>query len=346
MGKTKKQIASLGLALALSVTSVVTANPVSVSAPTKSSGTVKSVTVSNLPAKTLTLAKGKSKALNVKVSVTKKASTAIKAASSNKKVATVKVKGSKVTVTAKKKAGTAKVTITSKANKKKKVTIAVTVGTPVTKVKLNKTKASLTVGKSLTLKATVTPKKPSNKNIVWTTSNKKVATVSAKGVVKAVKKGTATITATAADGSGKKATCKVTVKAAESAAPGIGIADVSILGAKEITVTLTGAQALSAENFVIKTKAKTYGTFNHALGIESVTTLDSVNYVIDFDKNSRIYESYTVQVSVPALKGTNVFEKQYLKNVNLSRTLDDSSSWTLNEYGKRPVMTQRSAISN
>lgn len=58
-------------------------------------------------------------------------------------------------------------------------------------VKLNKTKLTLDEGKSYTLKLTGTTKKPK-----WTTSNKKVATVSSSGVVKGIAPGTATITAT------------------------------------------------------------------------------------------------------------------------------------------------------
>lgn len=73
-----------------------------------------------------------------------------------------------------------------------------------TKVKLNKTKATVYVGKSTQLKVTGTKKK-----VTWKSSNKKIATVTSKGKVTAKKKGTATITATV---SGKKYTCKVTVK--------------------------------------------------------------------------------------------------------------------------------------
>ena len=78
-------------------------------------------------------------------------------------------------------------------------------------VKLNKTKATLVVGGKLTLKATVTPSKATPR-FTWTSSNKKVATVSKNGVVKALKKGTATITVKTSNG--KKATCKITVPAA------------------------------------------------------------------------------------------------------------------------------------
>lgn len=71
-------------------------------------------------------------------------------------------------------------------------------------VKLNTTKKTLEVGKSVTLKVTGTSKKAK-----WSTSNKKVATVTQKGKVTAKSSGTATITAKI---SNKKLTCKITVK--------------------------------------------------------------------------------------------------------------------------------------
>lgn len=80
-----------------------------------------------------------------------------------------------------------------------------------TKIKLNKTKAAVKKGKTLQLKATVTPADASKAGVTWTSSNKKIATVSSKGKVKGKKYGKVTITATAKDGSGVKATCKLTV---------------------------------------------------------------------------------------------------------------------------------------
>lgn len=115
-------------------------------------GKVTKVAVSNLPAKQLTLKKGKTFTLKPKVTVTGKISKKVTYKTSNKKVVAVNAKGK---ITAKKK-GTAKIYVISKADKKKKCTITVTVGTPVTKVKLNKTKSTMTVGKKQTLKATVT----------------------------------------------------------------------------------------------------------------------------------------------------------------------------------------------
>lgn len=81
----------------------------------------------------------------------------------------------------------------------------------VKKVTLNKKSITLQVGNSMRLKATLSPKKTTQKTLIWSTSNKKIAKVSQKGTVKAVKKGTATITVKV-KGTNKKAKCKITVK--------------------------------------------------------------------------------------------------------------------------------------
>lgn len=47
----------------------------------------------------------------------------------------------------------------------------------VASVKLNKNKVSLVVGKKTTLSTEVTPSNATNKTVIWTSSNKKVATV-------------------------------------------------------------------------------------------------------------------------------------------------------------------------
>lgn len=84
---------------------------------------------------------------------------------------------------------------------------------PAVKVELDKAELSGTVGEKADLKAAVTAKdttKDCTDNIVWTSSDEKVAAV-ANGVVTFVGEGTAEITATAGEAS---AVCKVTVKAA------------------------------------------------------------------------------------------------------------------------------------
>ena len=105
------------------------------------------------------------------------------------------------------KAGTATITCTSASTgTKAKCKVTVVDGG----VKLNKTKATIEKGKTVTLTATVTPSTLSDKSVTWKSSNKKVATVSSKGKVKGVKAGTATITCTS-KATGLSATCEVTV---------------------------------------------------------------------------------------------------------------------------------------
>ena len=268
-------------------------------------GKVTKVAVSNLPAKQLTLKKGKTFTLKPKVTVTGKISKKVTYKTSNKKVVTVNAKGK---ITAKKK-GTAKIYVISKADKKKKCTITVTVGTPVTKVKLNKTKSTMTVGKKQTLKATVTPKKASSKAVVWKSSNKKVATVTSKGVVKAKKAGTVTITATAKDGSGKKAACKITVKKKttvkpadpEPTAPTV-IKSLTILGNADIQVVLSAKQALKASDFTVSSKVNGYGKYVRKCVLDSVTTTDQITYRIHLNRQDVLFNSNMVQVSVSKLK--------------------------------------------
>ena len=72
------------------------------------------------------------------------------------------------------------------------------------KVKLNKTKATIYVGKTVTLKL-----KNNKAKVKWSSSNKKIATVSKKGKVKGKRAGKATITAKVGK---KKYKCKITVK--------------------------------------------------------------------------------------------------------------------------------------
>ncbi len=113
--------------------------------------------------------------------------------SSNTKVAKVSSSGK---ITALKK-GTAKITVR---NNGASATFKVTVKNP----KLNSSSKTLKKGKSFTLKITGKVGKAK-----FVSSNKKVATVSAKGVVKAKNKGKSTITVTT---NGVKLRCKIIVK--------------------------------------------------------------------------------------------------------------------------------------
>ena len=79
----------------------------------------------------------------------------------------------------------------------------------VSKITLSGISKKVAAGKKITLKASVYPENADNKALIWTSSNRKVATVDSNGVVKFAKKSggkKVTITAQAADGSGVLAT--------------------------------------------------------------------------------------------------------------------------------------------
>ena len=82
----------------------------------------------------------------------------------------------------------------------------------VTGVTLDKSTAKLTEkGQTVELTATVAPENATNKNVIFETSDEKVATVDGNGKVSAVANGKATITVTTEDGE-KTAACEVTVE--------------------------------------------------------------------------------------------------------------------------------------
>lgn len=127
--------------------------------------------------------------------------------SSRPKVVTVNKKTGKLTA---KKTGMAYITVKMKSGIQKRIRVKVQKAVVKTKkLTLNKTKLTLKKGKRFRLQVTRTPVTATDK-ITYSSSNSKVAKVSAKGRITARKKGTAVITVKSA--SGKKVRCRVTVK--------------------------------------------------------------------------------------------------------------------------------------
>lgn len=210
---------------------------------------VKKVIVANVHGKKITIGKGKKLKLVTTVVRTKgsKVSKKVSFNSSNQSVVSVSKKG---VITARK-LGKAKISICSKANPKKKVTIKVIVAKKSVAVKKISLKKKLTLYLSeaddsededeeedviddsdddedeededdeyedeeeeefsYSLKAKVSPSNASNQTLTWTSSNKKVVTVDKYGNITVVNAGKAVVTVKATDGSKKKAKCNVTV---------------------------------------------------------------------------------------------------------------------------------------
>ncbi|MBR1741584.1 MAG: Ig-like domain-containing protein [Lachnospiraceae bacterium] len=214
--KTQKfPMLSVCLTAALVFGSLGGANSKDAAAKAKQDKNVKQVKVTNLSGKKLTLAKGKSFTLKVKVvAKKKKVSQKVTFKSSNQKIVSVSASG---VIKAKKK-GTANVTVTSKADSSKTFQIKVTVteSVLVSKIELNQTSLSLDLSdEDYQLTATVYPSKASKKTVKWSSSDSEVASVSSTGLVTPEDEGEAVITAAATDGSGVIATCTVKVSVSE-----------------------------------------------------------------------------------------------------------------------------------
>lgn len=198
--KSVKKAVTLMLALLLAVGGIL-AVPSDVQAATKP-------TKITLSASKTTLTIGKTTTLKVKAVTPKKASKSVSFKSSNTKIASVNSKG----VISAKKAGKATITVTSKLNKKVTAKCVVTVKTPTPKSIVVTNAVSNTVsvkkGKTLTLKATVTPTGAKVSGYTYSSSKKSVATVSSKGKITAKKAGKAVITIKA---KGTKLSKKITV---------------------------------------------------------------------------------------------------------------------------------------
>ena len=156
-----------------------------------------SLTVNTGATATLTATVGPSNANNKNVKWT----------TSNKSVATVTSDGKVKAI----KKGTATITATARDGSGKKATCKVAVIRMVTKIMLKAPKRQLKIKDTEKIIVTVSPGNAYDKRVEWTTSDKKIATVDANGLVRGIKAGTVTITATAKDGSGTKASCTILV---------------------------------------------------------------------------------------------------------------------------------------
>ena len=111
------------------------------------------------------------------------------------------------------KGGNATVTISSAQENPavKPAVVKVSVDEAVSSIKLDSEETRVAKGQTCTLKATVGPESATNKDVEWISSNPKIASVSAAGIVSGKATGNVVITCKAKDGSGVETSAKVTV---------------------------------------------------------------------------------------------------------------------------------------
>ena len=174
--------------------------------------------------------------------------------SSNESVAEVTENGLVTAIAS----GTATISVTAKDGSGKSASCSVTVIKLVDSIGFDKTSLVLYNDETATITATVLSETANNRNLMWSSSNTSVATVSSSGVVTGVSRGTAIITATAQDGSGISQTCEVEVK---QYVTGITLDKTSLTLTKGKTVTLTPTISPSNAN----DKSVTWSSSNTAV---------------------------------------------------------------------------------
>jgi beta-glucanase (GH16 family) len=230
---------------------------------------VKQVVVTNPSTDKLVLTEGAKFTIQATVSPSNASSKKLTYSSSKESVATVNSKG----VIKAKTAGKASITVKAADGSGKQDTIAVTVGTSVTKVSVSPKTVAADAGTTYQINAKVSPANASVKTLEYTSSDTSLATVDKKGKVTLKTSGTVKITATAADGSGKKATVTIDIKAVVTLIQTITFPETSVTGAAGDTYQLSP---------VITPANTTNKTLNYSSSNEAVATVDNsgkVTYV-------------------------------------------------------------------
>lgn len=205
----------------------------------------------------------------------------------------------------------------------------VTIVVPVTGVALNKTDIELSVNSYFIteqLRTKFTPTGASNKNVIWTSEDESIATVTETGLVTAVGPGTTTITCTTEDG-GYTARCTVTVKGTVVAVTGVSLNKTSLsmnIGdTQTLTATVTPSNAAN--------KNVSWSTSNSAVATVSetgfITAIASGTAMITCTTVSGNYSaSCSVTVTDPSavvinVTGVSISRKTLALNIGNTETL-------------------------
>lgn len=194
----------------------------------------------------------------------------------------------------------------------------------VSSIKLNATSITLKNVRSYKLIATINPTNATNKNVTWTSSNTRVATVDANGNVKAVGAGTATITAKS--NNGKTATCKVTV--------------INPYAKRTVKFTVNLPNSFKQKHYV--------EILNENNGVEytsAAKTGSSIyNFTYQLDQSS---SSYTRRIRIRTVSGNKIYNSELFKinsstiNKNVTATFAAGTSGTTTNSLKTGKITQK-----
>ena len=166
---------------------------------------------------------------------------------------------------------------------------------PVSSVTISRPSAELVIGETVQITATVIPSDATDKNILWSSANPSVATVSNGGLVTAVAEGSTEITASAG---GKKASCKVTVskKVVEVSSVELSKTELSLAkGASETLIATVNPADATNKTIIWDSRDASVASVD---GDGKVTALAGGTTVITAMASGKV-ASCTVTVSVP-----------------------------------------------
>lgn len=177
---------------------------------------------------------------------------------------------------------------------------------------LDKSKLNLEPGDREKIEYTIRPKKTTNKKVVFSSSNKKVATVTAKGVVRGIKEGKATVTIRAKAKKTVKAKIKVTVEKVQSSpgqvktyqAPNFAPADGGMIQDALDTFLASGntVTGITLDRTTIELAAGESDKLTAS--IVPVTSTEKIVWTIDYLGGINIYQNGNIFVTEDTPVGT------------------------------------------
>ena len=209
----------------------------------------------------------------------------------------------------------------------------------VTGVTLNRTSATLTVGDSITLTATVAPDNATEKSVSWQSGNSAVASVDQSGKVTALKAGTAVITVTTLDGS-KTASCTVTVN--DKTQPGDEPVSTEVVFEYDQNYFTTNGQVdangkttvpVTVGNFTVAAGVKPEADVINTQGAENAITFTASGDTNDIYAVIKGASSDPSVLKTVDLKRIDPVTGEVLDSIRLSEDLTSGSTVTLDEKG-------------
>lgn len=184
----------------------------------------------------------------------------------------------------------------------------------VTGVSVSPATATVGLGSTQQLNATLAPANATNQNVTWTSSNTAVATVNASGLVTAVSAGTTTITVTTVDGN-KTATSAITVAAIPVASVSVSPTTASLYAGNTQQLSATIAPANATNKTVTWSSSNTGVATVNSAGLVTAVSAGTANITVTTQDGSKTAiaaitvnpnTNFTVYFYKPSAWGTGI----------------------------------------